>query len=325
MPTIHHGAGVGALFGGTDFTFTGPTAPGNATFTQAPFVQLVDSSFTPGDGSFSVNINGTPSDYPSVQSRSFEWMGDNGVMYLYLDAYTGYSGPGGAPYFSGVVAVTPASDFAPGATVQLDGVDRVAMFATGPADAMDPSLVGMAVTGSVTFTSGLLDTGGTVTGAVMGDFGQVEYVDGSNGMIVAGSYQLKFLNESNVYCNGALIGHESEFAGIQAAGLGLTGGPVTVTVPSTTSATVAGAPITSAFGTSPLTLNLQDGSSNLFAGFASASGSGPAGTALVDKYIAFDQSVSRATYITASFGAAYASSDGQSTCSVSFGAALDAM
>lgn len=335
--TINHvpGGGNGFAFfgGGSSFTINGPTAPGSATFTNAPMADPnVTGPVNPGGGSMNITVNGTAYTFATLASVAVDFIDGTSPEYIAVDGYTTYAGPGGVTYAAEAVVITLASDFGVGATVQLDGQDRVALFATGPETAQDPTLVAAAVTGSVTFTAGMVSTTGSLSANVAGDFGEIQYTPGGGGgggggtnNIVAGSYTLALAGAAEVYCDGALAGQEAAFAGITLANLGLVGGTVTVTQPSAATVGIAGAPIAAGFGAGSLALDAQDTPPSLFAGFTSETGAGPAATTLVGKYLVVDGSSASAMFVNGGVGAGYVSADGQSTCSVSFGAALTAI
>jgi len=314
--------GHAMLFGGgSSFTFVGPTAPGTASYTDAPVFDINGSGMGPGQpggGSMSITINGTSYAAPAIESATL-LLGDpdgSGTDYIALDGYTTYAGPGGVTYASEVTVIVPKTDFAVNATVSLDGNDRVAMFANGPADAMEPTLVGAAITGTLTFTAGDLDT--VVSGTVAGDFGQIDYVPDPppTGTITAGSYALAVVGPAEVYCDGTLAGHEADFAGVTMADLGVGNASVAVTAPSAAVVDIAGAPgFTGVF-------ELDDQGGGLFAGFTTETGSGPSGTTYLGKYLVFDGGSATPTFVNGGVGGGYATADGQGTCTVAFGATL---
>lgn len=316
--------GPSAFTGG--FTFTGPTAPGSASWTDAPLVDFDGGGGPPpdtfGGGSMSITINGTLYESPALESMSVAFTADDGTQYVALDGYMTYDNAG-VEYASEATVILLRSDITVPGTVELDGMNRVALFANGPADAMDPTLVGAAVTGTVTLSGGSL-ADGILSGSVAGDFGQIDYTPGpppGGGSITAGDYTLALVGGTDVYCDGTLAGHESDFTGITADSLGLVGGAVSITDPSP-SIDISGDPITSGFLTSPFTLDEVD--TGLYAGFTDETGSGPDTTTFAGKYLVLDGMTATPELINGGVGAGYYTASGDGTCTVSFGATLTA-
>ena len=319
------GSGAVALvFGpGSSFMQTGPTAPGNASFVAAPYTE--DEPMNAGTGSLHVTVDGQLYDAPTVESFSIGLTDDNGAPYLALVGYAEHPGPSASTIVDEVIVIVPSSDFAVGATVQLDGNERIALFAHGDVADQAPSVFAAAVTGSVTFSAGSATVGGAISATVNGDFGSIDFVPGSgggsgSGTITDGAYTLAVNGPAEVYCDGSLAGQEAAFASITAASLGLTGGSVTLTN-TTPAVSIAGAPIAAGFGAASLDLEAQD---DVFAGFTNENAPGPAGTTFVGKYLVLDGGSATPTFVNAGVGAGYvtASNDGQ--CSVAFGASLTA-
>ncbi len=335
IPTIHRvpqGMGSPRLFDGSgSFTFTGPTAPGNATYTNAPVADITQMmSPATGTGSFDITISGTEYASTALQTIAFVMADDTGTNYAVVDSAYPYTATDGTELLTEVTAIVLASDFAIGVPIALDGIDRVALFANGDPNAQAPSIEGAAITGSVTFTAGSLTTGSLVSATVSGDFGPIDFTGDGGGSgsgsdssaITPGSYTLAVTGPSQVYCEGALVGHEADFAGITLASLGLVGGSVTVATPTPDEVTVAGAAISSSFGASPLQLNDGVGTPGLFAGFTNTTGAGPDGTTFVGEYLVVDASTATSTFINGGVGAGYVAADGSSDCTVAFGASL---
>ena len=318
---------------GGEFTFTGPTAPGSASFVNA-LVNGSEADDLNGTGAMDITISGT--DYASTDFNTATLMvadtdGDNDVV---LAGYYLYPGTGGATNAASVYVIVKNSDFALNTPIALDGVDRVAVFQAGDATDPQPSIAGAAISGTVTFTSGALVLGTPVSGTLTGDFGPIDPSDvgggsGSGmgtGAIVAGAYNLAYSGPAEVDCYGALVGHEADFAGIALSDLGLANGAVTVATPSTTAATIDGAVIGSAFGTTPFELDTStDQPPGVYLGTTNTVGAnGPDSTQAVGKYLAFDGADATATYINASAGVAYATTDQSSGCTISYLASLTA-
>lgn len=325
-PTYHVPSGGPLPFTGDGFAFTGDVAPGAAEWTDAPLTDFDGGGGPPpdafGGGSMSITINGVLYDAPALDSIAIAFTDEDGTQYVALDGYAVYDN-GGVEYANEATVIVLRSDVTVPGTVELDGINRVAVFANGPADAMEPTLVGAAVSGTVTFSGGSL-ADGVLTGSVAGDFGQIDYTPPpppGGGSITAGDYTLAILGGADVYCDGTLAGSEASFAGITADSLGLIGGAVTVATPSPT-VTVAGDPISSGFLTSPFTLDEVD--TGLYAGFTDETGSGPAGTTFAGKYLVLDALSATDTLINGGVGAGYYTPSGDGTCTLSFGATLTA-
>ena len=314
---------AGLLFGpGSSFVPNGPTAPGTASFTNAPYSEQPTSA---GTGAFSITIDGQLYSAPAPDTFSLPLTDENNTQYLGLVGMQERPGPNNTTLIDEVVVIVRDTDFAPGATVAFDGNDRMAFFASGDEASDAPSVFGAALTGSVTFTAGSLAPGGSVSATVAGDFGSIDWVPPpppptTGGSISDGNYDLAIQGPAEVYCEGALVGQEAAFAGITAASLGLANGPVAVANNASGSADISGAVITSAFGGSPFALDpVGDG---LFAGFTNENAAGPAGTTFAGKYLVFDGASASPMFVNGGAGAGYVRNDGQ--CSVSFGATLTA-
>jgi hypothetical protein len=326
LPPIHSGSGtlqVGAFgFQPGSFHVIGDTVPGNASFVAAPLTDM-NGQPPPSYGTGDYNITLSSINYTgSTQSMALAFSDPMAGDYLVVGAYREYTDGSGVDTVDQVVVIVKQSDFAVGATVALDGNDRIALFGSGPATADQPTVTGAALTGSITFTAGSLTPGDTITASVSGDFGPVDWGNPQpgGGTITAGNYTLTVGASSQVYCDGSLAGHEADFAGITAASLSLGDGAVTVATPSTSQVTVDGAAIQAAFGTTPFALDDQGNS--LFAGFTNDSGAGPDGTQLAGKYFVVDASSATTTQINGGAGAGYVTSDNSGSCTVAFDATL---
>ena len=327
--------GLGYLFdSGTGFAFTGPTAVGGATFTHA---NVADPESAPnGTGTLDLTVGGTHYTSSTVATGLVTGItDDDGNPYIALVA-AGESDDGGTQNLEELFVIMKQSDFAIGTPIALDGSDRIAIFEFGPATSEQPTVYAAAITGSVTLTAGSLTPGATVDATMTGDFGPIA-IDGGGGggggggsgsgsavtsMIVPGTYTLAYAGPSEVDCFGALVGHEADFSGIALADLGLVGGSVAVTTPSTTAVDVDGSVIASTFDGTPFELDAYDGDPGVFAGVTNDTGTGPDGTVFVGKYLAVDGSSATSTFINAAAGGGYSSTDGSSGCTVSFGASL---
>lgn len=313
--------------GGNGFTFTGATAPGTESFVDAPIYDRSSGggSGTEGTGAMNLTINGTPYASTALSTVTLVFPDDTGDEYVALEGYMTFPGPAGHEYANEIVVVVKKTDFALGTPIALDGVDRVAMFATGDTANEDPSLVAAAITGSVTFTAGSLAPGAMVSATVAGEFGEIAYVPtpASGSSLTAGTYTLAVFGPASVQCDGTLAGHEADFAGVTLGDLGLTGGSVVVAMPAPDAVTIAGAPITAGFGVSPLSLDAA-GDPGLVAGFSDTNVPGPSGTDRLGNYLVLDGGTATPQFVDGGVGAGYATADRQGTCTVAFGASLTA-
>ncbi len=317
------GGAAAALFGpGASFMINGPTAPGSASFSSAPVTDEQTEPTTSGTGALQITVDGVAYAAPALDTFAI-LLADGSTPYVALLGYAERPGPNATTVVDEVIVIVPQSDVAAGATVALDGQDRVALFASGDAAADQPSVFAAAVTGSVTFTGGGVALGGTLSATVAGDFGSIDFVDPGpgtgGGTLTDGAYSLDVVGPAEVYCDGTLAGQEAAFASITAASLGLGNGSVAI---GNGGLAISGAPIAAGFGLPSLDLSEVD--SGLWAGFIDENVAGPAGTTRAGKYLVLDASTASATFVNGGVGAAYlnAAQDGQ--CSVAFGATLTA-
>jgi hypothetical protein len=308
------------------FNFTGPTAAGTASVTAASVVDPNTQPSTFGGGAYDVTLSGT--EYTgAMQSEAMSVDDGMGTTYLVFGGYNLYTDAASVERVDQIVVLVKQSDFAVGATVALDGSDRVALFGTGPASADRPDVVGAAISGTVTFTAGGIAVGDTLTASIGGDFGPIDWTSGGgggsgsgsgSGSIAAGTYTLAISGPGRVSCDGTLAGHEADFAAITPGSVSLGGGSVTVAVTSPSEITIDGSAIATGYGTTPLALDADP--SGLFVGSADQTGSGPDATTLASKYLAFDPS--SGTPVSGLAGAGYVTANADGTCSISFAASL---
>jgi hypothetical protein len=307
----------------------GATAPGSASYLGAPVFDW-NSSTGPsviGTGSYSVTVNGVT--YSSATAESVAGVlvdSQTGTSYVVLSLWSIEIDPLTMAEIGTVVhAIAPSTDFAPGATVALDGWDRLLFFAHGDLSFPDPQIAAIAETGSIHFLSGGLNLGDLISADVSGDFSEIQLQPSNppppptGGTIPAGNYTMTVVPQAYVYCDGTLAGQESAFAGITAQQLGLTGGAVSLTVTSATQLDVSGAAIASAYGSQSLLLeSTPDMPPGIFAGFATPAGSGPLNTTVYGAYLALDSSSASATLIAGGAGVGYITADQSGFCSVDF-------
>src|SRR5258706_16061171 len=106
------GGGQVLLFGGGgSFTFIGPTAPGSATYTDAPAFDPNGGPGpnAPGTGSMNVTINGTPYVSAALETVALTFSDPMAGDYVALDGYTTYPGPGGVQYANEITGIVPRS------------------------------------------------------------------------------------------------------------------------------------------------------------------------------------------------------------------------
>ncbi|MDX2091770.1 MAG: hypothetical protein SFX73_28170 [Kofleriaceae bacterium] len=322
--TLPGGTGTAALvFGeGTSFQFTGPTAPGSATFTAAPYNDLEEDDPQFGGGSVSITLGGQLYSASSLASLAATISDETGD-YLAVSGFAQRVGPAGTIVIDAVAVVMPRSDFAPGATIVLDGQDRVALIASGNPEAERPDVLGAAVTGTVQLEAGSATVGGTITATVEGEFGPIEMLDTEEppmlGDLTAGTYAVApDAAQADVHCEGSLAGQEAAFASLTASSLGFVDGSVDVTT--APGLAISGAPISSGFGSASLAFDEVD--VGMFVAFTDQTGNGPAGSALVGKYFFLDGTSATTTLVQGGLGAVYEATDGY--CDVSFAATLTA-
>ncbi|HEY4181949.1 MAG TPA: hypothetical protein VGM90_34130 [Kofleriaceae bacterium] len=324
--TLPQGGAASALFGpGATFLIHGPTAPGSASVTGAPVLASPDDGANPGSGAFDLTVDGTNyAATSSVQSLAFLDDEGSGTQYAEIIGFAERDS-GSATVVDEVVVIVRASDVTPGATIALDGVDRIALFVSGDESASEPSVFAAAETGSVTISAGTGAVGSSISLSVTGDFGSVQFVDDPTGggggggdptaPLIDGAYSLSISGTADVYCDGSLAGQESNFASITPASLGLTNDDVAL---SNGGLAIAGGTITTAFGASPFAL--ADSGDGYVIGSTDENAAGPAGTTLIGKFIAFDKASASATFVNGAVGAGYVVDDGQ--CSISFSTTL---
>ena len=320
-----------------DFTFAGPTAPGSASFDGAPLVDL-DSADPPaayGGGAFDVPLDGVRYAGAAAGSLAAVFPDGAGTDYLVLGEYAVDTDAAGAELARVVYVVVPASDFAVGRTVALDGVDRVALFAAGPIERDEPEVFGAATSGSVTFTAGGIALGDAVSATVAGDFGPVAWDPGPVdppppgepvNLISAGAYTMTVGGPALVYCDGSLAGREADFAAVDPAAYGLAGGVIDVAVPSPDRVVASGASLAGGFGAGTLSLDWigDPDAPGLFVGWVDRDGAGPAGTTHVVSYLLVDGATATASLIQGGVGLDFVDRPGGGFCTVWFDAAFAA-
>jgi hypothetical protein len=329
------GGGILFLESG-DFTLEGDAVPGSASFDGA-VVWDADSEQEPtavGGGAFAVTVGGTLYQAGTAESLAFVLPDETGTDYLVLGVFALETDATGVEVGSVVYVIVPAADFAPGATVSLDGSERLALFGAGPLDADAPEVSGAAVSGQLTFVSGSLAAGATVTATLAANFAAATWPGRTDpedppatdpvNLVVPGPYALAFSAPGNVYCDGSLAGKEADFAGLLPSAVGLADGPVTVSIPSPEQMLLTGDVLVGAFGAPSLGLDwLGDPSMpGLFIGWVEASAAGPLGTTQAVTYLMLDGESASPTTIQAAGAAEFDDREGGGWCGVQWDATL---
>lgn len=168
-----------ALSGG--FNFTGPAAPGSAAFSGAPVWDFLvgEPPLDFGTGTYEVSAGNIQYAGDALESLGLLWTDDDGEQYLAVDGIAFFDLVGVEQYEQ-VTLFVKSTDFALNAPISLDGTDRVALFASGPADENEPEVLAAAVTGTVTFTAGGAADGSVIDGSLVSatleaDFGPIEW------------------------------------------------------------------------------------------------------------------------------------------------------
>ena len=342
-PTVHlPEIGDHALFSTSgNVAAQGNTAAGSATYTGAP---VLDPSAnqpptTLGTGSFDVTVAGTQ--YTNSAAESFAYTAldsTNNVEYLVIGTWSSTIDPVTQAETADVVyTVVPSSDYAAGASVVLDGVDRLAVFFHGDTAFPDPQVAAVAETGTVSFGQGSLAIGGTVDATLAGDF--VEVVINPSGPsptptpsgspsptpvpvtnLVAGPYNLHYLAPAQVYCDGTLAGQETAFAALVPADFGLADGPISIAISASFEVEVLGV---AGFSAAPLYLGSDpQAPPGLLFGMIPGTGTGPLSTSVMGLAFALDDSTASATHDDADAAVALLTADEQGFCQVDFVAEL---
>ncbi|HEY3358849.1 MAG TPA: hypothetical protein VGQ83_36710 [Polyangia bacterium] len=335
-------AGGGALrfIAADTFQFTGDVAAGTAAFDGAVVWDWMtrDQPAAFGTGAFALSVGGAAYAATGAESLALVVPDDaTGQEYLLLAADV-IDGASGAEVAQVLYVIVPVADFVPGAVVALDGIDRVALFAAGPALAEQPAVAAAAVSGLVTFGAGSLGAGGAVSASLTADFGPIDWpadpcasgceppptTDPVNG-IVPGHYVLAYAAPAYVFCEGSLAGHETDFAALTLDDAGFGGGEVDVTLPSPMRVALAGAALGAAFGAAALDLDWAGDPSfpGMFVGFALRDGAGPAGTTRNVAYLFFDGASATPTLVRGGAGLDFEDGAG-GYCTTAFDATLTA-
>ena len=322
--------GGGPLFSNAGaFTFPNGTNPGSATFVAAPVIDWMSNvpptSF--GSGTWAnIQVAGTTYSENNAESMAGVMPDDQGTDYLVLSAYTEVTDPvTGITTGTVVHVLVLASDFSPGGSVALDGVDRLAIFATGDISLPDPQVAAAAATGTVTFTAGGLNLGDLITADVAGDFGEIhlEQLTAAS----AADHQQPDAGELHPELRSGVARllrwnarrPGARFCRRDAGEPQLHGGSVTLAAGALPgSFDISGAPISSGFGTSTLTLESFPDAPGVVGGFTNATGTGPANTTFMGTYLALDGSTASATQAAGWAGAGYMNAAQDGFCQVDF-------
>lgn len=318
------------------FTFPNGTSPGVAHADLAPVIDSQSGNIPAvlGSGGWDLNVAGTQYTEVVAESVAEVFIDDTGTPYLVVSAFKLVVDPlTGAEIGTVVHVIVPSADFAVGATVNFDGNDRLALFATGDLSLPDPSVAAAAASGSVTFTAGSLAIGDTVTFTLSGDFGEIAWQSQQPpppppppvGNIAAGNYTLAFDPTLYVQCDGTLLGQDAAFSALTLAGLGFSDGPITVTALAVDQLELTGASISAAYGPAPFMVAASlDAPPGTYFGISerNQAGAGPLGTDLAAAYLLLDDANASSAGVPGQAGLFFMTPDTLGYCSVDFGAAL---
>lgn len=322
--------GLGPLYSNAGaFTFPNGTNPGSASFTGAlvmdPFNNVPPTNLGTGAWS-SIHANGNVYASTGADAVAAVFPDPNGVDYLVLSAFEEQTQPNGVVLGTVIHVIVLPSDFSVGGTVQLDGIDRLVVFAHGDINQPSPQVAAAAISGTVTFTSGGTNIGDRISATIAGDFGDIQWSSPppppppppGNG-IAAGLYTMTVDTTPHVRCDGTLAGQETAFAGVTAASLGFNGGAVTIATASPGSYAISGTPIQSGFGSASLVLDpMPDAPPDVVAGMVNGSGSGPAQTSFMGTYLLLDGTAATATSLPGFAGGGYLTAAQDGFCTVDF-------
>lgn len=322
--------GNGPLFSSAGaFSTSGPVNPGTASYAAAPVIDWQSNTgpSSVGTGTWtSIQVGGSTYNSSNADAVAAIFPDGSGVDYLVLSAFTEELDPTTGVTIGTVMHVmVPASDFSIGGSVNLDGVDRLAIFARGDISLPEPQISAAAVTGTVTFSAGGLALGDLITADLAGDFAeftwpsQPQQPPPAQNNLTPGSYTLTYDPTPNVYCDGTLAGQEPAFAAVTLASIGFTNGPVTLTAGSVAGTfEISGSPITSGYGVASLTLEGFPDAPAVVGGFVNGSGGGPNGTTFAGTYLAFDGASATPTAAGGWAGAGYMTPAQDGFCQVDF-------
>lgn len=145
----------------------------------------------------------------------------------------------------------------------------------------------------------------------------------SNNPFTPGSYMLYIVDSPDVSCMGSLMGSESSFSGLRRADVALADGIVTVAVPTDTSLSLSGTPISSGFGQTQLVLGPNVGDPAIWEGTVNADlGPGPLGTRRMAAVLAVLVTTASNPSISALVGVIYETTDMTGSCDLAFSASL---
>ncbi|MBK6683975.1 MAG: hypothetical protein IPG45_05835 [Deltaproteobacteria bacterium] len=318
------------------FTFPNGTSPGVAHADLAPVIDSQSGTIPGvlGSGGWDLNVAGTQYTESTAESVAEVFVDDTGTPYLVVSAFKLVMDPlTGAEIGTVVHVIVPSSEFGVGATVNFDGNERLALFATGDLSLPDPSVAAAAATGSVTFTAGSLAVGDIVTFTLSGDFGEIAWQTQPPpppppppvGNIVAGNYTLSFDPNLYVQCDGTLAGQDAAFAALTLANVGFSDGPITVTSLAVDQLELSGAAISAAYGPTPFLVAASiDAPPGTYFGMSELNqiGAGPLGTDLAAAYLLLDDANASLAGVPGQAGLFFMTPDTMGYCSVDFGAAL---
>jgi len=155
-------------------------------------------------------------------------------------------------------------------------------------------------------------------------------LDAPQGVFIAGSYALSFIDPFDISCEGSLTGSEPSFSTLTRASTNLVDGPVTLTMPGAGVLAISGTPISTAMGQA--TVNLVPNPSALPPDFPQTIwdasvmtdfGAGPSGTLHNARYIGVDSaSAANPSAMEAAMALLYETPDTTGLCYLSIRAVL---
>jgi len=312
------------------FELTGPAEPGTASLTDAPMWDPFNSEMPPfGVGGGTLDVTVSPEHYTASDGDAFvaRFTDDEGTEYLVLSVFS-ETLVGGEHWQNNVAVIVPLSDFAPDGTVALDGMDRIAVFAAGP-DGPEPTVVAVAITGTVTFGEGSTEIDGHLSATVAADFAPATIAEAPGGgegvPLVPGSYDLVINLVPEVFCGGTMSGHEDSFAGTTLDEVGAADGEVTLSLPTEGTVELAGAAMGAAFG-DPVSLDAIANPPDTYVALTDLGvATGPDSTVLAGAYWLIEGRPMAPELIHAALGLAYVAGDGsEGGCDALFYAELRA-
>ena len=331
LPPLAGGA-MPKLQSGT-IMLTGETGTGTASFTATPRwdESRTDPTAGPsfGSGAFSLTL-GTSSYAASAPQSIFDVLSDDTSTTQYL--VLGLLDQSGTSNRAQMIyAIVKQSDFAPGADVALDGVDRYALYVAGALDQDRPDTLAVASIGTIHFgAASALD--GTIDATLSASFATADVsaldptdpADPSSpdgGVTVpaptAGSYAMHFTASGDVECDGALAGMEADFSALPLPSYGFVDQTVQITV-ATGEVELSGSQLASGFGDNSLALQASSDGPGGWVAVANPTNAlaGPHGTAREASFLTIDTVASATAPYAGYAGVYFVLPDRSGSCSI---------